>query len=334
MKQFNNYTLSILAFFALLAIVTPYAVSAQTDASASTRVCQEVPLPRLPGLPDDPCSSPAAYIQYWFYFALYLAGIAALVMAVFGGVLYMFSSAMPGVQKGTKYITNAALGLILLFGSWLLLQMLGGPQLTTLKNPVLPELPTCFINISPTPPQTGEELTLSWEIKTKGAENMAFSCSDPAIPHVATELAGKVTYTATKAEKTTCIFDVKDKAGASLKKCSASYEVKPFMCRLSYDIDGLLTGSGDIEWKVGANTTEGTLTCSATDISCHLPGNTLATMTKTCPVIPPGKVPEDSISINDRVSGVNSSCALTTTSSGGEIFSCAINFITKRNWFW
>lgn len=27
------------------------------------------------------------------------------------------------------------------------------------------------------------------------------------------------------------------------------------MCRLSYDIDGLLTGSGDIEWKVLSDTT-------------------------------------------------------------------------------
>ncbi|MBI3273536.1 MAG: Ig-like domain-containing protein [Candidatus Colwellbacteria bacterium] len=112
-----------------------------TSAAVSVDItCPEVPLPKLPGIPN-PCTGPAEYIQYWFYLGLYLAGIAALLAAVAGGTLYMVSATMQNAATGKKLMTNALLGLILLFGSWLLLTTLGGAGLTKLKNPVLPPLP-------------------------------------------------------------------------------------------------------------------------------------------------------------------------------------------------
>lgn len=108
--------------------------------SASTGTCREVPLPTLGVLPD-PCSSPAAYIQYWFYLGLYLAGIAALMTMVIAGTYRIVNSANPGKAKeADKYILNAVLGLILLMGSWLLLSTLGGAGLTTFQDPALPSL--------------------------------------------------------------------------------------------------------------------------------------------------------------------------------------------------
>lgn len=111
-------------------------VSAQT----TTPGCQEVPLPNLPFTDGvDPCSSPAAYIRYWFYFSLYLAGIAALLALVLAGAWRVFFATSPSsVSKSNQWIVNAILGLILLFGSWLLLRTLGGSGLTTLRDPALP----------------------------------------------------------------------------------------------------------------------------------------------------------------------------------------------------
>lgn len=107
----------------------------------STGTCKNVPLPELPGIPD-PCSSPAAYIQYWFYLGMYLGGIAALMAIVIAGAFRVFFAYSPAqTSKADHYITNAALGLILLFGSWLLLRALGGSDFTTVRDPVLPQLP-------------------------------------------------------------------------------------------------------------------------------------------------------------------------------------------------
>jgi hypothetical protein len=112
------------------------------SSTTTTSGCQEVPLPNLPGI-EDPCSSPAAYIQYWFYFSLYLAGIVALLAFVVGGTLYMFSGASSSsAATGKKWMINAILGLILLFGSFLLLRALGGPGLIILRDPALPQLPS------------------------------------------------------------------------------------------------------------------------------------------------------------------------------------------------
>ncbi len=137
MKRLKTFYFLAVAFSFLFFVFSLNASFAQTAG------CQEVPLPNLPGLAADPCSSPAAYIQYWFYFSLYLAGIAALLALVLAGAWRVFFATSPSsVSSSNKWVLNAVLGLILLFGSWLLLRTLGGEALTTLRDLQLPPLPT------------------------------------------------------------------------------------------------------------------------------------------------------------------------------------------------
>lgn len=227
--------LIFIAFVALLTVSTPRFVLAQNATSTLPvveRVCQEVPLPNLPGLPADPCSSPAAYIQYWFYFALYLAGVAALFTLVAGGVMYMISSTVPGASKGTKYITNAALGLILLFGSYILLRTLGGEQFITLKNPQLPSLPVCAIDFSPFPTKVDRRTKMTWDITKKGATKNAkdttITCANSDyVNNLPQELSGELTFTPPNEGQTICTFAIHDENGSPLHECAATVNVLP-----------------------------------------------------------------------------------------------------------
>ena len=103
--------------------------------------CREVPLPNLsnlPGFPKNfqgPCVGPAEYVIYWFYFSIYLAGLIAFFAIVASGVIRLFSMGQPSmIQRSNKIITNAGLGIILLFGSFLILNIIN-PSLTIISNP-------------------------------------------------------------------------------------------------------------------------------------------------------------------------------------------------------
>ena len=93
--------------------------------------CREVPLPNLsnlPGFPKNfqgPCVGPAVY----------LAGLIAFFAIVASGVIRLFSMGQPSmIQRSNKIITNAGLGIILLFGSFLILNIIN-PSLTIISNP-------------------------------------------------------------------------------------------------------------------------------------------------------------------------------------------------------
>lgn len=264
-----------IAFMTFLSVLTPQPVFADnaTSTPAVERVCLEVPLPNLPGLSDDPCSSPAAYIQYWFYFGLYLAGIAALFTLVAGGLMYMLSSAVPGARAGTKYITNASLGLILLFGSYLLLRTLGGEQFITLKNPQLPALPSCFIDFKPTPLYSGKDATVSWKITTKDAQSMNSVCEFPYTYVVQSHsLESSVGFKPNAIGTASCVFEIKDGAdgtGNTIKTCTATAPIEKFYCSLVFNHSGVIYDS--ITWEASEETIEGKLSCNKRMLTCPSP---------------------------------------------------------------
>lgn len=139
-RRRKKMVLLLLAVSCLLLAVSWTPAAGQTPTPVEP-ACLEVPLPLFPGIPD-PCSSPAAYIQYWYYLGLYLGGIAALMTIVAAGAYRVFFAFNPSqVSKADHYIVNATLGLILLFGIWLLLRTLAGPAYTTLRDPLLPRFP-------------------------------------------------------------------------------------------------------------------------------------------------------------------------------------------------
>jgi len=76
-----------------------------------------------------------------FGFLLMVAGLAAFVMIVWGGVNYLTSAGDPSRTGDAKnQIFSAVLGLIIMLASWMILNTIN-PQLVELREPGLPESP-------------------------------------------------------------------------------------------------------------------------------------------------------------------------------------------------
>jgi len=74
-------------------------------------------------------------ISILFKFILLMAGLAAFIMIVWGGVKYLTSAGDPARTKDAKnQVFMAILGLIILFASWMILNTIN-PQLVELQNP-------------------------------------------------------------------------------------------------------------------------------------------------------------------------------------------------------
>lgn len=110
--------------------------------SAATSAALEYPLPGLQN-PQNP--TPCDYIRALYIFGLGIVGALAVTAIAVGGFLYMTGQ----VQKGKDYILSALLGLLLLLGSWLLLNTIN-PDLAKLKC----DLPKGAAAPPPTPTPT------------------------------------------------------------------------------------------------------------------------------------------------------------------------------------
>jgi len=73
-------------------------------------------------------------VAWFYYFIIGVAGLAAFVMLVTGGVKYLTSAGNPSAIGDAKdQIKSALLGLLIILGSWLILQVVN-PELTILKS--------------------------------------------------------------------------------------------------------------------------------------------------------------------------------------------------------
>ena len=94
----------------------------------------------------------AEKVNNFYNWALAIGAIAALGIIVFGGILYITSTGSPGrLREARAWITAALVGLIILFGSFLILKTLN-PKLTKLEDIVLPINPEA---VMPEPPVGG-----------------------------------------------------------------------------------------------------------------------------------------------------------------------------------
>lgn len=103
-------------FAALLAFTVLFPIFAQGQGTGF----EYTPLEEIPGQgkPEDLVS----YINALFMFSLAGVGIAALVMVIIGGFLYVSSAGNSAqIDKGKKFITDAIIGVVVMFGSYLLL---------------------------------------------------------------------------------------------------------------------------------------------------------------------------------------------------------------------
>ncbi len=75
----------------------------------------------------------AEYIKYIFNIAIFISGLVAFGVIVYGGIRYLTSAGSPAAIKDAKsYITGGILGLIFLFSSYLILTTIN-PQLVILR---------------------------------------------------------------------------------------------------------------------------------------------------------------------------------------------------------
>lgn len=73
-------------------------------------------------------------VQYFYEWGIALGGLAAFIALIIGGFQYMSSMGEPTrLAEAKDRIKSAFFGLILLLGSWLILNMIN-LQLTTLKS--------------------------------------------------------------------------------------------------------------------------------------------------------------------------------------------------------
>jgi hypothetical protein len=84
----------------------------------------------------------AQYFRYVYYAVLAIGGFIALGALVYGGFRYLTSvGSAAALQDAKDQILAALLGMLILFGSWLVLYALN-PQLVALKEPILRPSPT------------------------------------------------------------------------------------------------------------------------------------------------------------------------------------------------
>ncbi len=107
--------------------------------SRSSKTISYTPLEPLPGGFDKlQTGDLAPYIRSGFKLAILLGGLLAVVMLILGGISYMVSAVSPDAKsKAKKRIVGALWGLLILLGSYILLNTIN-PQLVNFKTLFLP----------------------------------------------------------------------------------------------------------------------------------------------------------------------------------------------------
>ncbi len=136
MNRSKKYLALSLLLFVAAVVLLPASVGAAELELYYTPPCL---LDNVPGIGPCPPSSGerpiATYISRIYRFALGAAGFLAVGAIVVGGIYYTISAGSPDKQReGKDMIFSALWGIVLLFGSWILLRTVN-PQLVTLKEP-------------------------------------------------------------------------------------------------------------------------------------------------------------------------------------------------------
>lgn len=135
MKKF--FSLSILTLLFLLSVQDVSTAANSRPLEVDYPLIQEAPI-----LTTVEGTNLTQYIKYVFYFALAISGIIALISLIWAGFIYLTSAGSVEKMTDAKSRMGAAfLGLVILFGSWMILYTIN-PQFTELKikelNPTLP----------------------------------------------------------------------------------------------------------------------------------------------------------------------------------------------------
>ena len=89
---------------------------------------------------DNPSTNPAGIIANFYEFALAIGGLLAFGAIIFGAIKWTVSAGNPSqIGDAKQWITDALLGLLLLVGAYLILNVIN-PDLTDLRLPNLEQI--------------------------------------------------------------------------------------------------------------------------------------------------------------------------------------------------
>lgn len=103
----------------------------------------------------------AQYISAFYRYAIGMVLVAAAVMLVYGGFLYILGGTMKSVSRGKDVVVNALIGMVLVFSSFMLLNLVN-PQTAVLKPLEIPRVKpdplNMYMGANQDAPQTLAEL--------------------------------------------------------------------------------------------------------------------------------------------------------------------------------
>ncbi|MBU6500454.1 MAG: hypothetical protein KGJ89_01320 [Patescibacteria group bacterium] len=123
-----------------------FSCAANSALAATVSINTSLPFSTGPDIPST--------VNAFYKYALYLGGILAFGAVVFGGVKYIFAAGNPsGQSEGKDWIKSALLGLVLLGGAYLILNVIN-PNLVNLNLPTLSPANVSSIGVSLSSGQT------------------------------------------------------------------------------------------------------------------------------------------------------------------------------------
>ncbi len=127
--------LKIILIIAVIAPISPFPFFSFDIISASTINFE----PRYPWQ-EEGVETPTELIRVIYIYALGIVSVVALMVMIYGGILYTASAGNTSKQQEAKnWITGAVLGLALLLGAYLILWTIN-PDLVRLRDAHFPEL--------------------------------------------------------------------------------------------------------------------------------------------------------------------------------------------------
>lgn len=119
-------------------LATPASPFAAQSFLLNTAHAQTQISPVIPGPNPYPTSTgPGGFVANFYLFALMVSGVLAFGAVVYGGILYLTAAGNPSRQgEGKEWIESALIGLLLLAGAYLILQIVN-PALLNLTLPTL-----------------------------------------------------------------------------------------------------------------------------------------------------------------------------------------------------
>jgi hypothetical protein len=111
----------------IILATTPFVFAENPPSTASQNGIGYVPLAPIPGTESSPGKTAVTFTSYVSgLYTFLIAGsiVLTILMIIWGGFTYLSTDAIYGKEEGRKIINQALLGLLLVLGSWIILNQI------------------------------------------------------------------------------------------------------------------------------------------------------------------------------------------------------------------